>query len=129
MSAARTVRSCLGPRTQAELAEPNLHRRASASASAAAPPVGIVVVNVDDPHNQPLVERFKVFSFPVGKVFHHGRFALDYGGGSQDFEIVEWMLAMRDEHQRGAAETRRAGKEELYSQSHSETRFSFGAPR
>ena len=37
-----------------------------------------VVVNVDDPHNQPLVERFKVFSFPVGKVFHHGRFALDW---------------------------------------------------
>ena len=53
---------------------------------------------------QPLVERFKVFSFPVGKVFHRGRFALDYGGGSQDFEIVEWMLAMRDELQRGAGE-------------------------
>ena len=76
-------------------------------------PVGIVIVNVDDPHNQPLVERFKVFSFPVGKVFHRGRFALDYGGGSQDFEIVEWMLAMRDELQRSAAATRRAGKEEL----------------
>ena len=75
--------------------------------------VRIVIVNVDDPHNQPLVERFKVFSFPVGKVFHRGRFALDYGGGSQDFEIVEWMLAMRDELQRGAAATRRAGKEEL----------------
>ena len=37
----------------------------------------------------------------MGKVFHRGRFALDYGGGSQDFEIVEWMLAMRDELQRG----------------------------
>ena len=86
---------------------------ASALLAAAAPPVGIVIVNVDDPHNQPLVERFKVFSFPVGKVFHRGRFALDYGGGSQDFEIVEWMLAMRDELQRGAAATRRAGKEEL----------------
>ena len=72
-----------------------------------------MIVNVDDPHNQPLVERFKVFSFPVGKVFHRGRFALHYGGGSQDFEIVEWMLAMRDELQRGAAANRRAGKEEL----------------
>ena len=70
-----------------------------------------MIVNVDDPHNQPLVERFKVFSFPVGKVFHRGRFALDYGGGSQDFEIVEWMLAMRDElrARRGRDPPRREG--------------------
>ena len=69
--------------------------------------VGIVIVNVDDPRNRPSSSASR--SSRVGKVFHRGRFALDYGGGSQE-EIVEWMLAMRDELQRGAAATRRAGK-------------------
>ena len=64
------------------------------------PPLGVQVtlatVNIDDPKNAPLIERFGVLSFPVGKVFYHGRFRGDFMGGTESDQIIAEMLQQRD---------------------------------
>ena len=51
----------------------------------------------DNPLNWPLVERFGVLSFPVGKIFHRGRLVGDFMGGTLSHEIVAEMIKVRDE--------------------------------
>jgi len=46
-----------------------------------------------------LTARFAILSFPVGKIFHRGRFVGDFMGGSEAHEIVAEMLTIRDDLQ------------------------------
>jgi len=69
---------------------------ASTLLAAADPPVTLGTINLDDPRNRALVERFGVLSFPVGKYFYQGRFMGDFMGGSLAHEIVAEMLTIRD---------------------------------
>jgi len=70
---------------------------ASQLLAAAEPPVALAAVNLDNPLNWPLVERFGVLSFPVGKIFHRGRLVGDFMGGTLSHEIVAEMIKVRDE--------------------------------
>jgi len=72
---------------------------ASALLAAANPPVVLGSVNIDDPLNRQLTTRFAILSFPVGKIFHRGRFVGDFMGGSEAHEIVAEMLTIRDDLQ------------------------------
>jgi thiol-disulfide isomerase/thioredoxin len=74
-----------------------------------APPVKLAAVDIDNPHNRPLTERFGVLSFPLGKVFHRGQYVGEYAGGSLAHEIVTEMLMVRDELRRAEAATVAAG--------------------
>jgi len=78
----------------------------------AEPPVGCATLDLDDPRNRALVERYGVLSFPVGKYFYQGRFVGDFMGGSLSHEIVTEMLTIRDELLRAEAHTV-AEKDEL----------------
>jgi len=64
--------------------------------AAAEPPVELGLVDVDDPSNWPLLKRFGIYSFPVGKIFHRGRLVSDFIGGSEAHEIATEMLAIRN---------------------------------
>ena len=101
---------------------------ASLLLSNAEPPVALASVNLDNPRNRALVERFGVLSFPVGKIFHRGRLVGDFMGGSLAHEIVTEMLSIRDDlrraeeateaeaaaaAQKGGAQKEGAQKEEL----------------
>jgi len=79
------------------------------------PPVALATINIDDPTNLPLIERFGVLSFPVGKIFYHGRFRGDFMGGTQSDEIVAEMLAQRDTLMNAPDDKgeKKDGKEEL----------------
>ena len=68
------------------------------------PPITLATVNIDDPRNGPLVERFGVLSFPVGKIFYHGRFRGDFMGGTNSDQIAAEMLAQRDQLLAGGGE-------------------------
>ena len=61
---------------------------ASSLLANAEPPVTLASVNLDNPRNQPLIERFGVLSFPIGKIFHRGRLISDFTGGSLAHEMV-----------------------------------------
>ena len=61
---------------------------ASSLSANAEPPVALASVNLDNPRNAPLIERFGVLSFPIGKIFHRGRLISDFNGGSFAHEIV-----------------------------------------
>ena len=61
---------------------------ASTLLASADPPVALASINIDNPRNAELTERFGVLSFPVGKIFHRGRLIGDYNGGSLATEIV-----------------------------------------
>merc|ERR1719231_721410 len=82
--------------TRCLLLQPEFEEAAGLLADAS-PPVALATVNIDDPKNLPLVERFGVLSFPVGKIFLHGKFRGDFMGGTQSEEIVAEMLAQRNE--------------------------------
>ena len=73
---------------------------ASMLLASADPPVALAAVNIDNPRNRPLVDRFGVLSFPIGKIFHRGRHVGDFMGGSLAYEIVAEMLTIRDELKR-----------------------------
>jgi thioredoxin-like negative regulator of GroEL len=74
----------------------------------ASPPVALATANLDHPANQPLIERFGVLSFPIGKIFHRGRLVGDFMGGTLAHEIVTEMLSIRDDLRR-AEEAAEAG--------------------
>ena len=65
---------------------------------------GLIWVAVASPVD-PLVERFGVLSFPVGKIFHRGRLVGDFMGGSLAHEIVTEMLTIRDDLRRAEETT------------------------
>ena len=76
----------------------------------------------DNPLSRPLIERFGVLSFPIGKIFHRGRLVGDFMGGSLAHEIVTEMLMVRDELRSaeealkdadGGAKAAAGGKDEL----------------
>ena len=73
---------------------------AAALLSNADPPVALASVNLDNPRNRALIDRFGVLSFPVGKIFHRGRLVGDFNGGSLAHEIVAEMLTIRDDLRR-----------------------------
>ena len=81
--------------TRCLLLMPEFEQAASYLADAD-PPITLATVNIDDPKNMPLIERFGVLSFPVGKIFYQGRFRGDFMGGTQADEIIEEMIQQRD---------------------------------
>jgi thioredoxin-like negative regulator of GroEL len=46
-------------------------------------PVVVAVLDIDDPHNRPIADSFRVAAFPIGKIFRRGHFAADFSGGTQ----------------------------------------------
>tara|TARA_B110001452_G_C15199295_1_gene416267 strand:- start:262 stop:1131 length:870 start_codon:yes stop_codon:yes gene_type:complete len=77
------------------------------------PPITLATVNIDDPKNLPLIERFGVLSFPVGKIFYHGRFRGDFMGGTSSDEIAAEMIAQRDQLLTAGGEADARQKQEL----------------
>ena len=73
--------------------------------------VTLATVNLDDPKNAPLLERFGVLSFPVGKIFYEGRFRNDFMGGTESGQIIAEMLQQRDNLLKG--DSGGGGKQEL----------------
>jgi len=59
--------------------------------------VALGSIDVDDPSNRLMTQRFGVLSFPVGKIFFRGRFVADFMGGTTALEIVAEMLSLRAE--------------------------------
>jgi len=61
--------------------------------AAAEPPVELGLVDVDDPSNWPLLKRFGIYSFPVGKIFHRGRLVSDFIGGSEESAMFTRLMS------------------------------------
>ena len=68
---------------------------AAALLATADPPVTLANVNIDNPRNKALVDRFNVLMFPVGKIFHRGRLLGDFTGGTLAHEIITEMMTVR----------------------------------
>ena len=94
---------------------------ASTLLAAADPPVALASVNIDNPRNVELTERFGVLSFPVGKIFHRGRLVGDFMGGSLAHEIVTEVRERANAGTRERANARGCGHivELVWFQAHS----------
>lgn len=80
----------------AELA-PQLQRAAQLlHALQPALPVTIGVFEVQGPQTAPLLEQLGVVSFPVGKLYSHGRFLSSYQGGISAPEIAQELMREAD---------------------------------
>jgi len=60
---------------------------------AAEPPMELGLVDIDDPSNWPLLKRFGIYSFPVGKIFHRGRLVSDFIGGSEESAMFTRLMS------------------------------------
>ena len=90
---------------------------ASLLLASAEPPIALASINLDNPRNRALIERFGVLSFPIGKIFHRGRLVGDFMGGSLAHEIVTEMLTIRDELRQAEAATEAEQKQQQSSTS------------
>jgi len=86
---------------------------ASSLLAAADPPVAIGIVDIDDPQNRRVADEHRALSFPIGKIFHNGRYRADFQGGTAAHEIVSETLTVRDHLIRTSGTGAKGAKDEL----------------